>query len=92
MKPRAASFGALAADVWGVLAASPFWLAAHVATLAEIAEPQTGGFTNRNQKIQPTVVLADVDGKQISLAANASESQKQKLRDTINAYLKAKRA
>jgi len=61
-------------------------------TLAEIAEPQTGGFTNRNQKIQPTVVLADVDGKQISLAANASESQKQKLRDTINAYLKAKRA
>ena len=42
MKPRAASFGALAADVWGVLAASPFWLAAHVATLAALGALEPG--------------------------------------------------
>ena len=42
MKPRAATFGALAADVWGVLAASPFWLAAHVATLAALGALEPG--------------------------------------------------
>ena len=42
MKPRAASFGALAADVWGVLAASPFWLVTHVATLAALGALEPG--------------------------------------------------
>lgn len=42
MKPRAASFGTLAADVWGVLAASPFWLVAHVATLAALGALEPG--------------------------------------------------
>jgi len=42
VKPRATTYGALAADVWGVLAASPFWLAAHVATLVALSVLEPG--------------------------------------------------
>ena len=43
MKPRATTYGALAADIWGVLWSSPFWFIAHIATLAalSILEPGT---------------------------------------------------
>lgn len=42
MKSRATTFGALAADVWGVLWNSPLWFSAHIATLLALSALEPG--------------------------------------------------
>ena len=42
MKPCATTYGALAADIWGVLWSNPFWLIAHVVTVAALSALEPG--------------------------------------------------